>query len=194
MVQPAFNIIDVLSAWGKTLPGWQHFLLSKLVAADGLPDEALDEVFAEYLSEQHLAGPETVRATWDMALPQFQVGVPAVVSTLTTMTSLSGVNALATGETLSFGPKLTVVYGPNGAGKPFMAFHARFLKPDRTAFVSPILVSNSSISVWKDLSSFPRLNFCSSDSLAQCSNHSPRTSDSASTRSRASVEPGSSLE
>ena len=32
------------------------------------------------------------------------------------MTSISGVNALAAGETLSFGPKLTVVYGPNGAG------------------------------------------------------------------------------
>ena len=71
MVQPAFNIFDALSAWGKTLPGWQFFLLSKLVAADELPDEALDEVFAEYLVDQHLAGPEAVRVTWDMALPQF---------------------------------------------------------------------------------------------------------------------------
>lgn len=125
MVQPAFNIFNALSGWGKTIPGWQHFLLSKLVAADKLPDEALDEVFAEYLIDQHLAGPKAVRVTWDMVLPQFQVGVPAVVSTLTTMTSVFGVNALAVGETLSFGPKLTVVYGPNGAGK---SGYARVLK------------------------------------------------------------------
>lgn len=125
MEQPAFNIFEALSVWGKTLPSWQHFLLSKLVATDDLPDEALDEVFSEYLINQYLAGPEAVRVTWDMALPQFQVDAPAVVSTLTTMTAVSGVNALATGETLSFGPKLTVVYGPNGAGK---SGYARVLK------------------------------------------------------------------
>lgn len=125
MVQSAFNIFDALSTWGKTLPGWQHFLLSKLVATDDLSDETLDEVFAEYLIDQHLARPDAARVTWDMALPQFQVGVPMVVSTLTTMTSVSGVNALAAGETLSFGSKLTVVYGPNGAGK---SGYARVLK------------------------------------------------------------------
>jgi len=36
---------------------------------------------------------------------------------LTSVASVSGVNALAAGETLSFGPKLTVVYGYNGAGR-----------------------------------------------------------------------------
>lgn len=125
MAQPAFDIFNALSAWGKTLPGWQHFLLSKLVAMDELPDEVLDEVFAEYLMDQHLAGPAAVRVTWDMALPQFQAGVSAKVSTLTAMASVSGVNALAADETLSFGPRLTVVYGPNGAGK---SGYARVLK------------------------------------------------------------------
>lgn len=47
MTQPTFNIFDALTAWGKTLPIWQHFLLSKLVAEVELPDEVLDEVFAE---------------------------------------------------------------------------------------------------------------------------------------------------
>ncbi|OYV48516.1 MAG: hypothetical protein B7X10_02950, partial [Burkholderiales bacterium 21-58-4] len=125
MAQPAFNIFDALSAWGKTLPGWQHFLLSKLVATVELTDETLDEVFAEYLIDQNLAGPDAVRVAWDMALPKFQGGAPTVASTLTAMASVSGVNALAAGETLSFGPKLTVVYGPNGAGK---SGYARVLK------------------------------------------------------------------
>ncbi len=125
MTQPTFNIFDALSAWGKTLPIWQHFLLSKLVAEVELLDEVLDEVFAEYLIDQKLAGPDAARIVWDMALPQFQAGAPVVASTLTAMTGVSGVNALAAGETLSFGPKLTVVYGPNGAGK---SGYARVLK------------------------------------------------------------------
>ena len=125
MAQPAFNIFDALSAWGKTLPGWQHFLLSKLVPTVELTDETLDQVFAEYLIDQNLAGPDAVRVAWDMALPKFQGGAPTVASTLTAMASVSGVNALAAGETLSFGPKLTVVYGPNGAGK---SGYARVLK------------------------------------------------------------------
>jgi energy-coupling factor transporter ATP-binding protein EcfA2 len=125
MTQPTFNIFDALSAWGKTLPTWQHFLLSKLVEEVELPDAVLDEVFSEYLIDQGLAGPDAARVAWVLGLPQFQPGAPAVVSTLTTMTGVSGVNALATGETLSFGPKLTVIYGPNGAGK---SGYARVLK------------------------------------------------------------------
>jgi hypothetical protein len=125
MTQPTFNIFDALSAWGKTLPTWQHFLLSKLVEEVELPDAALDDVFSEYLIDQNLAGPGAVRVVWDMALPQFQPSSPAAVSALSTMTGVSGVNALAAGETLSFGPKLTVIYGPNGAGK---SGYARVLK------------------------------------------------------------------
>lgn len=125
MVKPAFNIFDALSAWGKSLPGWQHFLLSRLVATEELREETLDEVFAEYLIDQQLGEPNAVRAAWDMVLPQFQGGAPAILSTLTAMTSVSGVNALAADETLNFGPNLTVVYGPNGAGK---SGYARVLK------------------------------------------------------------------
>jgi len=125
MTQPAFNIFDALSGWGKTLSNWQHFLLSRLVATAELTDESLDAVFAEYLIDQGLSGPEAVRASWDMTLPQFQVDTSTAVSTLASMESVSGVNALAAGETLSFGPNLTVIYGPNGAGK---SGYARVLK------------------------------------------------------------------
>ena len=125
MTQPTFNIFDALSAWGKTLPTWQHFLLSKLVENVELPEIVRHEVYLEYLIDQNLAGPCAARVAWDLTLPQFQPGAPAAVSTLTTMTGVSGVNALAAGETLSFGPKLTVIYGPNGAGK---SGYARVLK------------------------------------------------------------------
>lgn len=124
-ISPKFNMFDALSAWGKTLPTWQHFLLSKLVQEVELSDAVLDEVFSEYLIDHNLAALGAVRVVWDMSLPQFQPNAPAAVSALTTMTGVSGVNALAEGETLSFGPKLTVIYGPNGAGK---SGYARVLK------------------------------------------------------------------
>ncbi|TPG73845.1 AAA family ATPase [Pseudomonas arsenicoxydans] len=125
MTQPAFNIFDALSDWGKTLSPWQGFLLSQLVASAELSDESLDEVFTEYLIDQGLSVPAAVRATWDMTLPQFEIDSSGAVSTLTSMESVEGVNALAAGETLRFGPKLTVIYGPNGAGK---SGYARVLK------------------------------------------------------------------
>ena len=124
MSQAAFNIFDALSAWGKTLPNWQRCLLTKLVGAVDLPDIALDEVCNEYLIDQGLAVAQGPRATWDIVLPQFQ-GSADSPSAMTAMTGVSGVNALAAGETLTFGPKLTVIYGPNGAGK---SGYARVLK------------------------------------------------------------------
>ncbi|MFY0749165.1 AAA family ATPase [Pseudomonas viridiflava] len=125
MTQPVFNIFDALSDWGKTLSPWQGFLLSQLVASAELSDESLDEVFTEYLVDQGLSVPPAVRATWDMTLPQLEADTSKAVSTLKSIGSVAGVNALAVGETLSFGPKLTVIYGPNGAGK---SGYARVLK------------------------------------------------------------------
>ena len=85
-------------------------LLSKLVATGDFLDEDLDEIFAKYLVDQHLTRPDAVRAACDRVLLKFQGSTPRVVSTLTAMTSVSRVNVLAAGETLTFGPKLTVVY------------------------------------------------------------------------------------
>ena len=116
MTQAAFNIFDALSAWEKTLPAWQRCLLNKLVATTELPEEALDEVLAEYLIDQGLTNAVAPRVSWDLALPQFRAGAPTACSTLPALGAVSGVNALAAGETLTFGPKLTVVYGPNAAG------------------------------------------------------------------------------
>jgi len=120
-----FNIFDELSAWGKTLPSWQRFLLVKLVGAVELPNDALDEVFGEYLIDQGLTISNGPRAALDIALPMFQGDSPPAPAAMTAMAEISGVNALLSGEMLTFGRQLTVVYGPNGAGK---SGYARVLK------------------------------------------------------------------
>lgn len=42
-------------------PGLRHFLLGKLVETVDLADEPLDEVFAEFLIDQGLSGPNAAR-------------------------------------------------------------------------------------------------------------------------------------
>jgi hypothetical protein len=91
MMQTTFNSFNSHYAWGTTLPKWQHLLLSKLVAMEGFLDEDLDEIFANFLIDQHLTGPDAVRAAWDRVLLKFQGSTPKVVSTLTAMTSVSRV-------------------------------------------------------------------------------------------------------
>lgn len=125
MTEPAFNIFDALSAWGKSLPWWQRCLLAKLVSSSELSEDTVSAVFKEYLIDQGLEDAKGPRTPADMELPQFQAGTSRMVSPLATMAAVSGVNALAAGETLTFGPNLTVVYGPNGAGK---SGYARVLK------------------------------------------------------------------
>lgn len=125
MSKASFNIFNELSAWGETLPSWQRCLLAKLVGAVELSDEAVDEVLAEYLIDQGLLVSNRLRQAWDIALPHCQSHAPSIAARMTAMTGVFGVNALAAGETLTFGPKLTVVYGPNGTGK---SGYARVLK------------------------------------------------------------------
>ncbi|MDB5785173.1 hypothetical protein [Caballeronia mineralivorans] len=79
MPQAGFNVFEELLAWGKSLPTWQGLLLSKLVATVELTDEAIDQVFAEYLVDEELAPADAERTTWPMALPELQGDEPAVV-------------------------------------------------------------------------------------------------------------------
>lgn len=125
MAVAAFSTFDALSAWGKTLPVWQRCLLVRLLEVAKLPEKAVEEVFAEYLVDQGLATANETRPEWKIELPQQQGDAAAAAATLAAIGEVSGVNALALGETLTFGPKLTVVYGPNGAGK---SGYARVLK------------------------------------------------------------------
>lgn len=125
MSQEPFSIFSALTIWGKSLPIWQHFLLSNLIINTELDEDALKAVCNEYFIDQGLADADAKRVKWDMQLPQYEKNKHDAVSTLAAVTAVSGVNVLAAGETLNFGPKLTVVYGPNGAGK---SGYARLLK------------------------------------------------------------------
>jgi len=125
MARNSFNIFNELSAWGKTIPIWQHSLLSKLVSSSELTDNDIDQVLNEFLIDQGLAPHSGSRMDYTLTVPQSQENTPESLPRLKMMKDVLGVNALISGEELTFGPNLNVVYGPNGSGK---SGYARVLK------------------------------------------------------------------
>lgn len=109
------SVLEELLTWSQDRPPWQRDALRRLVLNGDLSDSdisALAEICkgAHGLVEQQAATPLTKEH-----VPE-RVGGGVPVS-LVSIFHHRGVNALAEGQTLKFGPSLTVVYGDNAAGK-----------------------------------------------------------------------------
>ncbi|QIE41455.1 hypothetical protein G5B39_05480 [Rhodobacteraceae bacterium SC52] len=104
-------------AWSANRPLWQRDALRRIVL-NGYPDEAAFEELLALCKKEH--GDETValvaRPLSKDHLP-VDPGVGESVS-LSGIANVSGVNQLATGQTLNFEESgLTIIYGQNGTGK-----------------------------------------------------------------------------
>ena len=107
-------LADILD-WSTERPGWQRDALRRLFTAGRLSTPDLGELVELCKSPHGLAktvSPQPLRAE-HLALSSPQTVPVSVVS----VTHRRGVNALAPEQTVAFGPKLTVVYGSNAAGK-----------------------------------------------------------------------------
>ncbi|MCL3881035.1 AAA family ATPase [Marivita sp. GX14005] len=104
-------------AWSENRPLWQRDALRRIVL-NGYPDEAAFEELLALCKKEH--GDETVTlAARPLSKDHLPVdpGVGESVS-LSGIANVSGVNQLATGQTLNFEESgLTIVYGQNGTGK-----------------------------------------------------------------------------
>ena len=108
-------VLDEILEWSQGRPAWQRDALRRLVLNGELSDDdihALTEICksAHGLAEQQETAPLT-----KAHVPDQKVGAGGV--SLVSIFHHRGVNALAEGQTLRFGPNLTVVYGDNAAGK-----------------------------------------------------------------------------
>src|SRR5262245_32151470 len=112
---PSVNVLGEILAWSTDRPMWQRDALRRLIAQGELKPSDVGEL-AEHCKASHgLAksfSPEPLEAKH---VPQ--IGDAEAAVALTSLTHESGVNALANGQTIEFGPALTVVYGANAAGK-----------------------------------------------------------------------------
>ncbi|RWP01364.1 MAG: hypothetical protein EOQ98_06655 [Mesorhizobium sp.] len=111
------SIWEALDSWGKSLPGWQKFMVSYAVRDGKLSDERIGEAYTIYLRGALLstdtaplpAIPDSITGRPDStdSSPLIIAGIKNPVS----------VNAIPGTAELHFGNGLTLIYGHNGAGK-----------------------------------------------------------------------------
>ncbi|UGX94251.1 hypothetical protein G6321_00053415 [Bradyrhizobium barranii subsp. barranii] len=116
VVSRAPTVWQALDAWGKQLSPWQQFVIAQATSKGRLRDDEIGKAYRLFLSAfdlaeapaENLAAPVvSPRSADDECKPLCLVRVDGLV----------GVNALPDGSLLTFDPKLTVIYGRNGAGK-----------------------------------------------------------------------------
>lgn len=109
------NVLEEILKWSQERPLWQRDALRRLVQNGELSDDDLRALTEICKSAHGLAEEQDVVPLAHEHVPEMGAGAPPV--SLISIFHHHGVNALAQDQTLKFGPKLTVVYGDNAAGK-----------------------------------------------------------------------------
>lgn len=110
----AGDVYRDLLEWSAALPVWQNELLRRVLRTKALPPQDVDELAAAAVAENEQQASKYQRlSTGDL---------PAVAASsehrvLVALKEVRNVNALRADQTLTFGPRLTVIYGDNAAGK-----------------------------------------------------------------------------
>ncbi len=109
------TVLDDILNWSRDRPAWQRDALRRLVEKGELAEDDI-AALTEICKATHGLAEAQGGVPLDAAhLPNRNAAQGAVA--LESIFHHEGVNALAQDQTLKFGPRLTVVYGDNGAGK-----------------------------------------------------------------------------
>ena len=109
------SILNEILDWSQDRPAWQRDALRRLVLHGELSDDDIRALTDICKSAYGLAEEQDIAPLTKEHVPE-KTASSAPVS-LVSIFHQRGVNALAEDQTLKFGPKLTVVYGDNAAGK-----------------------------------------------------------------------------
>lgn len=102
----------------QTREGWLRSLTGRVLLLRAVPDAPfLDGIYAQFLTEYKLREKGSEENTPASPSASVQSVAAKLGLSLKSLHHESGVNALQSGATLPFHPKLTVVYGKNGSGK-----------------------------------------------------------------------------
>lgn len=114
--QPTQSARQRLIDWANHQDGWVRSIVAEVTATRrGLSPEALAQVRDAYFVEKQLA-PGEIREV--PPLPSDGTADDATDPLcLTELCNCAGVNALASGQTIAFNPRMTVLFGENAAGK-----------------------------------------------------------------------------
>ena len=109
------SILTEILDWSKDRPGWQRDALRRLFTSGQFTPADLDELVTLCKAARGLSEPQEPKVLAKVHLGIKGGGTDPV--TLASVTHNRGVNALASDQTITFGTNLTVIYGPNAAGK-----------------------------------------------------------------------------
>jgi recombinational DNA repair ATPase RecF len=109
------TVLQDIFRWSIERPDWQRDALRRLVIRGELTGDDIVELTDICRSAHGLVDPPDQTPLTEAHLPSTEVSGGAVA--LESIFHHRGVNALAESQSLKFGPKLTLVYGDNGAGK-----------------------------------------------------------------------------
>src|SRR6185436_3810206 len=112
------KILHDITQWAETLPYWEQAALDKILSAKALVEDDYEELLGYLLADaeplpkgkKKQERPPFLRATTETPSNQ-------APCSLLKLSDLHNVNALASDQTLTFGPQITVVFGGNGSGK-----------------------------------------------------------------------------
>lgn len=107
-------LLDILE-WSSSRPVWQRDALRRLVTLDSLNEYDLEDLTVLCKAAHGLAERRKLEPLEECHIPRRVTGLNAVK--LNALIHHGGVNALATEQSIQFGPELTIVYGGNAAGK-----------------------------------------------------------------------------
>ncbi|MBL3677514.1 MAG: hypothetical protein JKP92_08455 [Alphaproteobacteria bacterium] len=109
------SVLGEILAWSADRPAWQRDALRRLVEKGEITADDISPLAEICKSGYGLAEPSAGDPLAARHIPD--TGAARGVVSLDSIFHDKGVNALAESQTLMFGPRLTVVYGDNGAGK-----------------------------------------------------------------------------
>jgi hypothetical protein len=108
-------VLTEILQWSQDRPGWQRDALRRLFSAGGATRKDLDDLVHLCKATKGLTEPASPKLLASEHLAIKSAGEEDI--SLVSVTHHRGANALATEQTITFGPRLTIVYGHNAAGK-----------------------------------------------------------------------------
>jgi ABC-type dipeptide/oligopeptide/nickel transport system ATPase subunit len=119
------SISTTIKKWANTLPFWEQLALDKVIAGGQFTKSDYDELIHFLLEEHGLTGSKKTRPKLPFLEEKNDMEeITTERVKLVKIFNTKKINALAPNQTLTFGPKLTVIYGRNASGK---SGYARFL-------------------------------------------------------------------
>ncbi len=110
------SVLNEICAWVNTLPYWEISIFYKIMAGEQITEQDRKDILQYFLEDNGLSAKKAQRP--DIKLVQTGGATSSGSKTwLESISDINHVNKLVQGQTLTFSPQFTAIYGDNGAGK-----------------------------------------------------------------------------